>query len=244
MYSTYDELIYGRRVLEEFIRARTRKIKFVWLTEESAKIFAPKLKSEGIGFEIKTKDDLFKLIKHKDHQGVVAKVEPFKYYDISYFFEMRKCLIISLDGVQDVRNFGSIVRTVYLSGADGIIIGEKGSAKVNSVVVHTSAGATEYIPIAMVQSLVHALNILKAKGFTIYGAVIDENSIPFENIEYSFRSVIVFGNEGKGLTGRVKKACDKLIYIPQRGHIDSFNVSVACGIIVYHIAKKIHSGNV
>lgn len=238
-----DDFIYGRRILDEFLRAKSRKIKFAYLTKESAKIFKSKLIKEQIGFKISTKEEIFKLAKRKDHQGVFAWVEPFKYFDLSYVLDMPIRVVVALDGVQDVRNFGSIIRTVYLAGADCVIIQDKGSAKVNPVVVHASAGASEHIPIVKVDSLAHSLHILKQRGFTVLGASLEQNSIPFDTINYSVPLVIVFGNEGKGLSSRIKKICDKLIHIPQKGLIDSFNVSVACGIIIYYAVKKINDKN-
>ncbi len=243
MVQLNENFIYGRRVLEEFLRAKRRKLNLVYLTEESAKIFKNKLTRENIPFKITTKKEMFELSRRKDHQGVIGIVEPFQYYELSYLFDISPALVVALDNIQDVRNFGSIIRTSYLTGASGIIIPERESAKVSPVVVHTSAGASEYIPIIMVNSVPHTLNILKQRGFKIYGATSSASSLPFDALEYPSRVVTVFGNEGVGLSNKVKRICDAFIHIPQKGLLDSFNVSVACGIIIYFISKKIFQKN-
>jgi len=235
------DTIYGRRLLEEFLRAGRRKIIELYITDTTAKIFKKELESKGIKYKVVNKETLFKLSRRTDHQGVFGIVEPFQFYEISYFFEQSPCVIVALDSVQDPRNFGSIIRTAYLCGATGILTSERGGAPLSPVVVHTSAGATEYIPVARTKTLADGLVQLKQHNFKIFGAERSPDSIPFDTLEYPSKVVIVFGSEGGGLSGRTKKICDGLIYIPQYGLLDSFNVSVACGIITYFVCKRIKS---
>jgi 23S rRNA (guanosine2251-2'-O)-methyltransferase len=150
---------------------------------------------------------------------------------------MKYGLVLILDGIEDPQNLGSIIRTAYCLGVNGIIIPENRSASVTPAVIKVSAGAAQHIPIARVVNISRAIDYLKEKGFWIYGADVssDQN---FSSRDYREQVGLVIGSEGRGIRSLVKKKCDFLVSITMSGQIDSLNVSVATGIILYEIWRN------
>ena len=203
---------------------------------------------ELFGFEINRKKipisfvPLVKLDKltKGNHQGVVCQVSPIKTKSLEYLDEFLQnsttVKILILDGVTDTRNFGSIIRNAECFGVDGIIISKTGSAPINDEVVKTSSGAIFNIQIFKVDHLIDAILILKDQKFTILGA--DEKSMKsLTEIKIEKKTAIILGSEGKGISYSVLKNCDERFKIPITGKIESLNVAVASGIILYDISK-------
>ena len=173
----------------------------------------------------------------KNHQGVVATISPIKFLninDLSDMVEKKKdsALILILDQLSDVRNFGAIVRTAECTGVDCIIIQSSGSAPVNGDTIKTSSGAVFNVPICKVSHIKDAIFLLKQFDIKIFGA----NEKAEKNIyqaDFKSSQAIIMGSEGKGLSNSVINLCDELIKIPLLGKIESLNVSVACGTILY-----------
>ncbi len=145
-------------------------------------------------------------------------------------------LVLVLDGITDPRNFGAILRSADQFAVDLVIIPSRKSAGVNETVSKVSSGAAVYVSIVTLANTTQALEKLKEKGFWIYGADMDGKSIIKTDLKG--RTAIVMGSEGKGLHRLVKEKCDMLVSIPSFGHVDSFNVSVASGIIMYEVRKQ------
>lgn len=182
--------------------------------------------------------------KLENSQGVVAYVSSYDYYrEIGEFLEKiaakEKDIILILDGVQDPRNFGAIIRSAEIFGISGIIIPEKNSVKINETVVKTSTGAIEYVDIVKVVNISDTIRSLKKLGYWVYGAEGD-GSKNYNEEKYPNKTVIVLGSEGFGIRKKVKENCDILIKIPMYGKINSLNVSVAGGIILSEVAKSIY----
>ena len=149
--------------------------------------------------------------------------------------EGQKALVLILDGITDPHNLGAILRSADQFGADLVIIPERRAVQANETVVKVSSGAAQYVPLAVVPNLTRALKVLKDNGFWIYGA--DMSGKDSYSAEFSDRTAIVMGSEGDGISQLVRKNCDYIVSIPMQGHIDSLNVSVAAGILMYEFRR-------
>ena len=145
--------------------------------------------------------------------------------------------IIILDGIEDPHNLGSIIRTAETAGVHGIIIPKRRAATVNSTVNKVSAGAVEYMKIARVTNISNTIEELKKEGVWICGTDINTNTF-YNQQDLKGPLAIVIGNEGTGMSEKVKKNCDFLVKIPMKGKITSLNASVSTGIILYEAVKQ------
>ena len=173
------------------------------------------------------------------HQGVIAKVTPYKYSEVSDILDLAKekgeaPFIIILDEVEDPHNLGSIVRTAELFGVHGIIIPKRRSASVSVTVYKASVGAIEHVKIAKVTNINSVIDDLKKQGIWIYGADIRAEEYSHQ-VDFSGPCALVIGNEGRGMSKLTVQKCDKLIKIPMVGKINSLNASVAGGIMMYEV---------
>ncbi|NCB02703.1 MAG: 23S rRNA (guanosine(2251)-2'-O)-methyltransferase RlmB [Spirochaetia bacterium] len=144
--------------------------------------------------------------------------------------------VLILDGITDVQNLGAILRSADQFATSLVIVPTRRSAQANATVERISSGAASYVPMATVTNLVREMELLQSYGFWIYGA--DMNGDKLTNTKFPPRTVIVMGSEGSGLSQLVEKRCDHIVSIPTRGHIDSLNVSVATGIILYEVMRQ------
>ena len=185
---------------------------------------------------------LDKMAQTNNHQGVIAIVPPYEYCEVDDILteasnRKEDPFILILDGIEDVHNLGSIIRTAECSGVHGIIIPKRRSASVNSTVNKTSSGAVEYMKIARVNNLNDTIKYLKEKNVWIYGTDIDAKSY-YDEQDYSGGVGIVIGSEGYGMSRLVKENCDFLIKIPMKGKINSLNASVSAAIVMYEVMKQ------
>lgn len=181
-------------------------------------------------------------ITQKNHQGVVAFLSPVAYHNlddlIPSLFEAGKLpFVVALDGITDVRNFGAIARTCECSGVDAIIIPEKNSVSVNADAVKTSAGALLHIPVVRVKNLNKAIKQLKESGLMIVGAT-EKGSKNYTTFDYTVPTAIVMGAEDTGISNENLRECDYMAAIPMFGQINSLNVSVAAGILIYEVVRQ------
>ena len=178
----------------------------------------------------------------KNHQGAVATISPIKFLNIQDLSEVieskqKELSVLILDQLSDVRNFGAIVRTAECSGVDCIIIQSSGSAPVNGDTIKTSSGAIFNVPICKVSHIKDAIFLLKQHEIKIYGAS-EKSETDLYQTNFGKKQAIIMGSEGKGLSNSVIKLCDSLIKIPLLGKIESLNVSVACGAILYELVRQ------
>lgn len=181
-------------------------------------------------------------ITRKNHQGALAMLAAVTYYKLEQlvpilFEQGDNPFLVLLDGVTDVRNFGAIARTCDCAGVNAIVIPEHGSATVGGDAVKTSAGALNYLPVCRERNLVDAIRFLKDSGFVIVGTS-DKNASNYTQADYTVPVAIVLGAEDKGISSEVMRLCDKRVVIPEFGHINSLNVSVAGGIIMYEVVRQ------
>ena len=168
------------------------------------------------------------------NQGIMAIIDDFKYSDINDF--LNDNIVILLDHIEDPHNLGAIIRTVEASGIKSIIIPKDRAVDVNQTVMKTSSGALNYVNIARVTNLVNTINLLKDNNFFIYGAAMD--GIDYKKVSYATKVCLVIGNEGKGISPIVRKACDEIISLPMNGQINSLNASVAASILIYDLISR------
>jgi len=182
------------------------------------------------------------LVTRKNHQGVLAWLSLVEYQHIANLLPMiyekgEDPLVVVLDGVSDVRNFGAIVRTAECLGAHAVIIPERGSARITADAVKASAGALHSFPVCREKSLVKAVNFLKESGLkVICSEERSASSAGEENL--TGPSVLVLGAEDKGISRELLSLADHTVRIPISGNISSLNVSVAAGILIYEVMRQ------
>jgi 23S rRNA (guanosine2251-2'-O)-methyltransferase len=181
-------------------------------------------------------------ITRANHQGVLALAALFTYMDLQTVIDQvvssgRPPLFILLDGITDVRNIGAIARSALCCGAQAMIIPDKGIAALNEEALKSSAGALEKIHICRVSSLLKAVDSLHLNGILVFASSIQSEKKIFE-LPLGLPCCLMMGSEDRGLQPYLNKAADELFTIPMAGNFDSFNVSVAAGIILYEAMKK------
>jgi len=174
-------------------------------------------------------------------QGVIALKQDFKFSSLDEIItEANKNplpLILILDEIQDPHNVGAILRSAECSGVDGIILTKHNSATITSTVTKVSAGATEHLKICQVNNLSQTIDELKEKGFWIVGSSL-ENAKKYTEVDYKIPIALIVGNEEKGIRKLTASKCDFLVKIPMTGKIQSLNVSVATGILLFGILRQ------
>ena len=222
------ELVYGRRAVRAARGGRRDGLVVI------ATVGAPR-----DGWERKPKivpeRALTELAGTRDHQGVVARVEPFRYAD-AYELAAGEPLLVALDQVTDPRNLGAVIRSAEGAGATGVIVPAHNSARVTPAVARSSAGAVEHLPVAVVPNLARYLNEVKGPRLWIYAA--DVAGTPMADAGLSGGLTLVFGAEGKGIRPLVRRACDAGVSIPLSGQVESLNVSVAAAVLLYEARRQ------
>lgn len=174
-------------------------------------------------------------------QGVIALKQDFKFSSLDEIITEAKKnplpLILILDEIQDPHNVGAILRSAECSGVDGIILTKHNSATITSTVTKVSAGATEHLKICLVNNLSQTIDELKEKGFWIVGSSL-ENAKKYTEVDYKIPIALIVGNEEKGIRKLTASKCDFLVKIPMTGKIQSLNVSVATGILLFGILRQ------
>ncbi len=199
-------------------------------------------KNRGIKITQISKEKFDKLFKWQNTQGVAAILRSYKFYDLDELIEQSKKskypLLLILDSIQDTHNLGALIRTAECAGVDGLIITTNNTAPINETVEKTSAGALSHVKICKVNNLNRTIKLLKDENFWIVGSHLSEKSKPYYEIDYKMPLALVVGNEEKGIHKLVADNCDFLIKIPMKGKINSLNVSVAAGILLFEIIRQ------
>ncbi|MFH0736224.1 MAG: 23S rRNA (guanosine(2251)-2'-O)-methyltransferase RlmB [bacterium] len=150
-------------------------------------------------------------------------------------------LILILDSIQDPHNLGAILRTAEACGVDGVFLTTHNSAKINETVEKTSAGAVFHLKICNVANINPIIKELKKEGYWIFGSMLDNKSKNYTEHDYKLPAAIVLGNEGKGMHRLTAENCDFLVKIPMMGKIESLNVSVSTGVLLYEVLRQRNS---
>lgn len=224
-----SELVYGRRAVREALRG-PREVLELLATERAARNGwerKPKIVPERV---------LSELAGTRDHQGVVARVEPYRYADAYELTGVDEPLLVCLDQVTDPRNLGAVCRSAEGAGATGVILPAHRSARVTPAVARSSAGAVEHLPVAVVPNLARWLNEVKSDRLWVWAA--DVGGTPMGEADLRGGVALVFGAEGQGLRPLVRKACDGAVSIPLLGRTESLNVSVAAAVLLYEARRQ------
>ena len=241
----FDDQIEGRNSVLELLESG-KDINKIFVTRGEKhgsinKILAIAKEKRIIVVE-KDKKQMDEMAQEDNYQGVIAIVPPFEYVEIEDILNEAKGkgedpFVLILDGIEDPHNLGSIIRTAETAGVHGIIIPKRRAASVNSTVNKTSAGAVEHMKIARVTNISDAIEELKQAGLWICGTDISAEKY-YYNQDLTGSLGIVIGNEGKGISEKVKKNCDFNVKIPMKGKVTSLNAAVSTGIIVYEAVKQ------
>jgi len=230
------EQVYGRRAVREALRGR-REVLELWATERAVKAEAWLRELDRPRVQSRPERELSEAVGTRDHQGVVAWCEPYRYADGWELAAVERPLLACLDQVTDPRNLGAVCRSAEGAGATGVVVPAHGSAMVTPAVCRASAGAVEHLAIAVVPNLARYLGEVKRGDLWIYGAVGD-GAKPMWETDLSGGLALVFGAEGKGLRPLVRRTCDEVVSIPMEGSVESLNVSVAAALLLYEARRQ------
>ena len=225
--------VFGKNVFNE-LRNNVKSIKKVYL----AKNFTDKeiikfIQDNKISYSVMDVKKMDAMVEGR-HQGIIVVVDEYEYVD--YKNMLSDNIVVMLDHLEDPHNFGAIIRTCEAAGIKSIIIPKDRSVSVTSTVMKTSAGALEHVNISMVNNLVNVINDFKDNGYFVYAADMDGRN--YKQVSFADKVLLIIGSEGNGLGRLVKKNCDEILSIPQFGHVNSLNASVAAAILIYGIVNK------
>lgn len=219
-------LVYGKNVLKDI---DSKKIRKVYLNENfHNKEIIDYLSKNNIRYFLVNKQQLDRMVDG-NHQGVVIDMDEYQYYTLNDINNEE--LVIVLDHLEDVHNFGAIIRTAEAAGVKSIIIPKDRSVRVNDIVMKTSCGALDRVKIILVNNIVDSLKKLQKENYFVYSSFMDGED--YKKIDYSGKKVLVIGNEGKGISKVVENITDFRIGIPMSGKVNSLNASVAAGILIF-----------
>lgn len=243
------EVVYGRQPVREALRGRRQVLELLatdralagesWLQEA----VRPRV-------QVRSEQELEVASGTRDHQGVVALCEPYRYADALDFarggrtaggIEGERPLIVCLDQVTDPHNLGAVIRSAEGAGATGVVIPKDGAVHVTPAVCKTSAGAVEHLPVAIVTNLARYLEEIKGADLWVWAADADKGSAPWQ-ADLAGGAALVLGAEGKGLRPLVRRTCDGAVAIPLAGRLDSLNVSVAAGVLLFEARRQRATG--
>lgn len=237
--------LYGLNPALEALRAG-RPFERIYLSKErrgnGVKEIIRLAKAQGIEMRFTPKAIIDKIAPGVMHQGIVALVSPKPYSTLEDVLRIakernEKPFLILLDGIEDPRNLGALIRVAECGGVHGIILSERHSVGLTDTVAKTSAGALDYMPVVKVKNLKQAIDSLKKEGLWIVGAENKAEKSLFD-LSLDIPFALVIGSEGRGLRRVITESCDLLLSIPMQGKTTSLNVSVAAGIIIYEVLRQ------
>jgi len=244
-----QELLYGVNPLLEALRAGERIPSEIVVAEgardERLRELIELARTRNVAITRAPRAVIDRAVGNTHHQGVMARVNAARYADADDLLSLvatrigseAEPLVVVLDGVEDPRNLGAILRTAECSGVDGVFVPERRAAGLTDTVSKASAGAVEHVPVARVTNLSRLIEQLKERNVWVVGTVADA-PMSYTEWDWTRPSAVVLGGEGAGLHRLVRENCDVLVSIPVRGKIQSLNVSVAAGIVLYEALRQ------
>ncbi|WP_027120501.1 23S rRNA (guanosine(2251)-2'-O)-methyltransferase RlmB [Mycoplasmopsis lipofaciens] len=200
--------------------------------------FAQKLKTKYKKINISIKDStFFNEYKNDNHQGIIAILKDFPIFPLDQIYKDKPDNVLILDHIQDPHNLGAIIRTANAFGIKHIVLTKDKSCDITSTVLKVSSGGFVNMKIIKVSNLVATIKKMKEWNYWIYSSALNVNAKRFDSIEYNKPTCLIIGNEGNGVSLPVLKQSDEIIYIPQKGTVQSLNVSVASGLLIHQITK-------
>jgi 23S rRNA (guanosine2251-2'-O)-methyltransferase len=247
-----QNVVYGVNAVLEALRAGKRQVESVTILQSARpdrlKAVLDLAREKGVPVQRVPRLDLDRSLGEARHQGVVARIAAAHYADADDLLDRLAAqigtpdppLAVGLDGIEDPRNMGSIVRTAECAGVHGVFIAERRAVGLTGVVAKVAAGALEYVPVARVTNLVRLIEQLKERNIWVVGAAADAKQLHTE-WDWTLPAAVFLGSEGHGLHRLVREHCDTLVRIPVVGKLDSLNVSVAAGVLLYEARRQRNS---
>ena len=239
-----DEYIFGTRAVIEAIN-KGKNIEKVFiktgLNNELYQQLISLIKENEIAFQFVPLEKINRITR-KNHQGVLAFISPIEFTSIEMllpvlFEKGREPLLLILDQITDVRNFGAIVRSAECAGVDAVIIPEKGMARIGADAIKTSAGALHHVPVCKVTNLYRTIQFLKESGIQIVAAT-EKANIIYTGGNFKIPVAIVVGSEESGISQAILNIADQQLKIPLFGNIESLNVSVSAALMIYEAVRQ------
>lgn len=242
-------MVYGVNAVLEALRAGKRQVETITILQSARpdrlKAVLDLAREKGVPVQRVPRLDLDRRFNEARHQGVVARIAAAHYADADELLDTLAAkvgtpdppLALGLDGIEDPRNMGSILRTAECAGAHGLFIAERRAVGLTGVVAKVAAGALEYVPVARVTNLVRLIEQLKERNIWVVGAAGDAKQT-YTEWDWTLPAAVFLGNEGHGLHRLVREHCDTLVRIPLAGKLDSLNVSVAAGVLLYEARRQ------
>ena len=242
---TDHNYIYGHHPVTEAIRAGKPVEKVFFQQGERGEVekeIRHLTKEYSIPLQVVPREKLNKMVKGQ-HQGVVAYLSLVEYVSLEdvvpFVFEQGEVpLLMLLDGVTDVRNFGAIARSAECAGAHAVVVPQSGSALANEEAMKASAGALARVRLCRVRSLFSAVEWLQQSGIQVVATALGDRTVPVYQADFTLPTAILMGSEGEGVHPKLQKMSDAVVRIPQATDFDSFNVSVAAGIVLYEAMRQ------
>lgn len=235
----YSDFVYGVHAVLELLTAKRRKVGAVYTTNHPIRSWdqIKRLLPDYVQVNIVSRESLSKMTDSDDHQSIIAYVSPFPYCK-QMFEPAKSSFVLVLDGIQDVRNLGAIVRSAYCAGVDGIVLTRRGGAPINAAAVKASAGLAEHVQVYVAATINEAVADLKKQGYHIYLATLGkgENAA---NVKFEHPTALVIGSEEMGISPSVLRSGVRVL-LPQRRADISYNASVAAGILMFLIGTQIN----
>ncbi|MGB5397815.1 MAG: 23S rRNA (guanosine(2251)-2'-O)-methyltransferase RlmB [Gammaproteobacteria bacterium] len=246
MAKSQQEVIYGLHPVESALRNNRENVLQLWVQQGRNDGRIRKLidlaNSAGISIEAISADKLSNKCQGERHQGVVARLRAGarKQLEFEDLLERDQLLVLILDEVQDPHNIGACLRTADAVGADAVIVSKNRSPGLTPVVVKVASGAADHTPYIQVSNLARALEKLRAADVWIIGTSGDTETGLYD-CQVAQRMAVVMGSEGKGMRRLTREACDELVAIPMQGSVESLNVSVASGVTLFELRRRMNS---
>ncbi|MGI6096604.1 MAG: 23S rRNA (guanosine(2251)-2'-O)-methyltransferase RlmB [Dethiobacteria bacterium] len=246
MKNKEQEMVYGRRPVAEALQAGLVNRLFLQrgIKGKIVEQLIEMVNAQGIPwYSLET--EKFRLLAKgfRQHQGVLAYLEPYSYTTPENLLEravklQEKPFLLILDHIQDPGNFGSLLRTAEAVGVHGVVIPSRRAVGITAVVYKAASGALSHIPVARVVNLVQTVKYLKKQGLWIFGSEAEsQDTAPYYKGDFSVPLALIIGSEGKGISPLVRKNCDFLLSIPMRGKVSSLNAGVAGALLMYEVFR-------
>ena len=241
-----ENAVFGLLPVTEALRSGTRRVEKVLIAEGAGEKRISEIielsRSAGVHFQRVPREQLVRLTgPDANHQGVVAIVSAAEYADAEEVLDRvaasESPLVLVLDGIEDPRNLGALLRVAECAGVDGVFLPEHRAVGLTDTVVKTSAGAVEYVDVAKVKNLNRLIERLKEMNIWVVGTS-GEAGTSYTEWDWNRPTALVMGSEGSGLHRLVAENCDALVKIPMKGKIESLNVSVAAGVVLFEVLRQ------
>jgi 23S rRNA (guanosine2251-2'-O)-methyltransferase len=230
VHAIYEALAAGNPPVERiYVGRETRSPKLQQVMDLAKQRSVPVRREE--------RDVLERMAQGVSHQGIIAVCGEFAYSPESALFKTEQPCIVVLDGVEDPHNLGAVIRTAEASNVAGVVVPERHSAPLSDTVAKASAGASAYVPVVRVGNLVSFLDQMKTKGIWIVGVDASGDKL-WTGFDYTGPVALVFGGEHRGLRRLVREHCDVLVRLPMLGKVESLNISVTAGIVLYEVVRQ------